>query len=950
MGKKGGKVNIEREKKYVFIKNDLDDKSKIELENHIDKERKAGRLRQVGIFQWYLENAGGREIRMRLEIHKEKQAFRHVWTYGIKYDSADPDCREEFEETVDFENLSDKTYPPEDFPMLNTLYGGIEALNRFPSVVKTRTILLDDEEAEAVFDEFIHPDGVPSIIEVELKNGSLPESAYARILAECGIRGILEEVTALPEYKNKNMAKTSEEKSGNPVHTRILEIQNCLKGPVIVAVLQGMSLKSNIEKLIPKNEDKKEPKQDFPYRKYEDIRYGPSGQQDRLSIKNICDLESDAPLEYDKIKGLSAELDSLHAIENRGYAIDEVRYFVFPDKVGKFGNEAKKCPTLYPYLEKLTKRVFPSAQISVCPLFYTSDDSKSVNNSFEETWQALETLENERNGREIILDTTGGQKIIGIIAALYFQFIKKPFYYVQAGSSVLYEFPPSPINWDVLQIDESHAFYKQIEGRNISYRNFLKIPQPLRNLFNLVSSEKNEQDALISLLPIKEILSRYEESRKMPFGYGEELLNYIEDTEKRQWIRDKIFTRWALQWIGDQIPETVEHSQRHSKRLMEFTVNLINTIGEESFLRGVPKSQRENFYFVLAVAMNVHDLGHTNNVWRFEDGKELHLDGLPNIVRDLHNELTIQMIEEKTSEKRFRLLEGIEEHDLTGDLRRALVLVSRYHRGHLPIDPPEIGKEETAKEFVSLFELPCHSLREECLKVYSDKPDWTEMVIAAARWLKFIDGADVQADRTLIPEYSEIRCERTKFESLELIEELLHRPNPKDSLSGLKFQLLIAKHDLKDYNPRNGFSRIPDNLEEIGKTMENLVYKEIAEAIFSTAGNKRVAVSYEIRTLARVAFKIMQFAHFEKHKAIQIGYPRFFKAKIGDSQNGVASPKTLHLSYVLRENLPKELVERVTAKVTEDVKTEFDNAGIAKLKGIEHLEIEFGNRPQMLRQ
>ncbi|HNT96334.1 MAG TPA: hypothetical protein PKM99_09500 [Thermotogota bacterium] len=943
-------MNIEREKKYRFIPGDILNDLELRFREKVKEGIKNRVFRQIGIIQWYLENGEGREIRIRLEIHKEKQAFRHVWTYAIKHDLDDPDCREEFEETIDFENLSDETYPPEVFPMLNTLYDGIEALHHFPSVVKKRTILLDNEEAEAVFDEFIHPDSIPSIIEVELKNGSLPESAYTRILEECGIKSALEEVTALSEYKNKNIAKTSKGKSGNPIHTRILELQNRLKGPVIVAVLQGMSLKSNIQRLIQNKEKNLESKLDFPFSEYVKYPYGKEETPDSPTIGEICDLESNAPLEYDKVKGLSAELDSLYAIQNRGYAIDEVRFFVFPGKNGKFENEAEKCPTLYPYLEKLTKRVFPQVKVSMYSLSYASDQSESVYDSFEETWQALETLENESDGREIILDTTGGQKIIGIIAALYFQFIKKPFYYVQAESSVLYEFPPSPINWDVLQIDESHAFYKQIEGRNISYRDYLKIPQPLRNLFNLVSSKYNESEPMISLLPIKGILAKYEESRKMPFGYGEELLNYIDDTEKRQWIRNKIFTGWALQWIGDQIPETVEHSQRHSKRLMEFTVNLINTIGEDSFLRGIPKSQTENFYFVLAVAMNVHDLGHTNNVWRFEDGKELHLDGLPNIVRDLHNELTVQMIEEKTAEKRFRLLEGIEKHDPSGDLRKAIVLVSRYHRGHLPIDPPEIGKEEKTREFVSLFELPCHPLREECLKVYEGRPDWTEMVIAAARWLKFIDGADVQADRTLIPEYSEIRCERTKYESLELIEELLHRTNPKDSLRGVKFQLLIAKRDLKDYNPRNGYSQIPKNLEEIGKTMETLVYKEIAEAIFSTSGNKRVAVSYEIRTLARIAFKIMQFVHFEKHKAIQIGYPRFFKEKDGDNRAGAVQSQTLHLRYVLRENLPKELVERVTAKVKRDVIIEFEKAGIAKLKGIEHLKVEFGSRPMALCQ
>jgi len=887
---------------------------------------------------------------LRLEIHRERNSFRHVWTYGKKRDTDDPDLREELEETIDLEKLASGQYPPDEFPKLLELREGIEALQDYPCVIKTRTILADDEEKEVVFDEFLHPDDVSAMIEIELKSLELPDATFEKTLSEFGLSDCVEEITRRQTSKNRDLAKKREPDVKNPVHSLILTLQNRLKGPVIVAVLQGKSLESNIEKAIRAESSQNNVKANisdltYPYEKYGETEFKPKGRTYGIPIKEILDLEAEAPLAHECVRGLSAELDSLFAIEKNGYEIDEVRYFLFPEKDGAFEDEKNRCPKLYPYLKKLTQRVFHNVTVSSYSHSYAANDPESVYRSFKETWQAFEGLERNNGGREIVFDSTGGHKIIGIIAALYFQFSKKPFYYVQADSDVLYKFPPAPINWDILQIDESHAFYRQINGNRISYVQYLQVPQPLRNIFNSIAPEPKEAEPILTSLPIDRILSKYEDSRKVPFGYGEEFLDFLDDEKRKAWIRDKILSRWSLQWMGDQIPETVEHSQRHSKRLMEFTVNLINTIGEETFLKGIPRTHIKDFYFILAIAMNIHDLGHTNNLWRFGNGQVLHLDGLPNIVRDLHNELTVQMIDGSDEDQRFRLLEGLEEFDPTGDIKKALVLVSRYHRGHMPIDRPAAVEKTLDKDFVSIFELHCPPLADVCEEVFPGKPEWRAMVIALARWLKFIDGTDVQADRTLIPEYSKIRCERTKYESLELIEELLRFPNPCIALNGLKSKLLAAKRQLKLYNPDHCDASISTNLDDIGKTLEKTVYETVADAIYSANGNPRISISYDIRTLARIAFKIRQFVHFETHNAIEVVFPRFFKEKTLAKRGDESKTKMLFLNYVLRGDQSQALLESVKSKVKKDVEEEFKKAGICKLQGIEHLEVEFYEQP-----
>src|SRR5690606_5854360 len=98
-----------------------------------------------------------------------------------------------------------------------------------------------------------------------------------------------------------------------------------------------------------------------------------------------------------------------------------------------------------------------------------------------------------------------------------------------------------------------------------------------------------EKKGLKPFYPLNRILNDYEDKREIPFGFGENLLSIfdIKDNEKSQdnqlinmknYIEYMIKTKWSKQWIGDLIPETVEHSQRHSKRLMDFTASLINII------------------------------------------------------------------------------------------------------------------------------------------------------------------------------------------------------------------------------------------------------------------------------------------------------------------------------------------------------------------------------------
>ncbi|MBN2220378.1 MAG: hypothetical protein JW697_08900, partial [Kosmotogaceae bacterium] len=335
-------------------------------------------------------------------------------------------------------------------------------------------------------------------------------------------------------------------------------------------------------------------------------------------------------------EGISAETDSLVLIQKEGFQVDKVVFLVFPDwdnskEVNKnkttkleygFGKIDK--PAVIDYLGLICRRL-GVRDVKYRKIDYHAKSPESHVNVFSQIWNALNGIKDAYGEERLIMDLTGGQKYPGIIAAFFCMVNRLPFFYTMQGTNRLLRFPGLPVNWDFGSIDEALVAFKQItKGEVESFSHLETIPQFLRQFFYPFG----EEQGYVSAVPMKLIFGAYSNARSMPFGYGEDFLQLLdnnkctEDCKERvkaykNYLRKMIREVWSLQWIGDQIPETVEHSQRHSKRLMEFTVNLVNTIGEENFLAEVPKHLRNEFYFVLAIAMNVHDLGHTKLTYKF---------------------------------------------------------------------------------------------------------------------------------------------------------------------------------------------------------------------------------------------------------------------------------------------------------------------------------------------
>ncbi len=383
---------------------------------------------------------------------------------------------------------------------------------------------------------------------------------------------------------------------------------------------------------------------------------------------------------------------------------------------------------------------------------------------------------------------------------------------------------------------------------------------------------------------------------------------------------------WSLQWIGDQIPETVEDSQRHSKRLMEFTVNLVNTIGEENFLAEVPKQLRNEFYFVLAIAMNAHDLGHTKLTYELGDGRILPLDSLPCVVRDLHHELSYQMLENDDKHKLFGRIPASWDKDLWKNIKTAVKLATRYHRGYMPIS----HQVDKIKDFVSIFNLDTTPLKEVVGKSFDDE-NWQTLTLMVTKWLRFIDATDVQSDRTVDENYFRIRVLRTIYEIESLGSELKRMSTSRDAPKKLVAELLEKLEELgKKFENTGKLDRsIARAISHKAESLEKRwVYPEIEEAI----QKEDISLTADLKLLSKISFKAIQFPHFEKHNTINYVYPEHFIEKGNEERDSGTLRLRISINDRHRDNYQEEIVKSVEDAIKEEFeKAELSDSSIRKL-------------------
>lgn len=223
--------------------------------------------------------------------------------------------------------------------------------------------------------------------------------------------------------------------------------------------------------------------------------------------------------------------------------------------------------------------------------------------------------------RRVLVAITGGYKVLTpFLALLGFLDGEEVLYGYETSSSVL-TIPQLPVAWDLRFLDEFRACFSAEEISSAAYRT---LPPKVQRFFLA-----QPRGGVHLKSPFGRTLTRdYQERRHLRFGYGEPLLARFTDQARRGKLEQLIQGKWDYLWLGDQIPETVEHTRGHSARLMELARDLLD-------LTGVTLPDHE--LFALVAAIWLHDTGHSalQGDRLLVNGRSFPLSLFPSLVRDL---------------------------------------------------------------------------------------------------------------------------------------------------------------------------------------------------------------------------------------------------------------------------------------------------------------------------
>jgi len=154
------------------------------------------------------------------------------------------------------------------------------------------------------------------------------------------------------------------------------------------------------------------------------------------------------------------------------------------------------------------------------------------------------------------------------------------------------------ISWDITKLDEMRMV---IRRERLSRQEWKLLPPD----YQLLYTTKDEYDEYKLNELGKIVKDFFDPDSLWRYGRGRPLLKRLRKKDEKLYQKlMELLPQWEYLWLGDQIPETVEHQQMHSVRLMEYAHWLLTyypALEEELGPQGL---------FCLIAALWLHDIGH----------------------------------------------------------------------------------------------------------------------------------------------------------------------------------------------------------------------------------------------------------------------------------------------------------------------------------------------------
>lgn len=549
---------------------------------------------------------------------------------------------------------------------------------------------------------------------------------------------------------------------------------------------------------------------------------------------------------------------------------------------------------------------------------------------------------------EIIFNITGGYKgtipYLTLFGMLYQEReIKgkkiKPFIkYLYEKSKDIITLPNLPVAFDIFTWRNYRGFVRAMPHLEAEVAKlFLDkiLPAQIGGLF-----EKDRLKNEYRLTTLGETLEkRYNDEKEgelTPYGRGYLLVDKIHDKHKRKALQDCI-NRWQYLWLGDLIPETVEHARGHTQRVLELAAQILYPIlnKDEKFFGDNP-DQRDNNLIALISAIWLHDLGHSGTYLNCKqdeitiidiDNKETEYEeikrdikGFPSQVRNIHHILSWYLIgkdknelfqsKRNDSDNEWAKDETIFDNDLIKDIRR----ICLYHRGKMPVlenPDQESPKVENSKPYEAIG----IKIREPLEKLSSNKV--TLPLLGAL--LRIADGGDVQEERTISPNYTAMRFLQNDRE-LETLEKEEGEYRDKVDVSQLPTYLKNLKEEASKYFSNE--SREWD--EQFDSLVSNCIQKYIQEEDLNDIGDTKIVLRNWLSALDQYVFKNSTESHFNKHCGISAVMYLLDKPK-EENRKKEYHYKVLAIHKEGKDDRERaELIENVKNVLTGEIKKEYE--------------------------
>ena len=557
----------------------------------------------------------------------------------------------------------------------------------------------------------------------------------------------------------------------------------------------------------------------------------------------------------------SAEIQTIlrwisDTIQGKAQGVDELRIVLLPSEDEKSiltSHVTAVCLNRLSPLFGSIKLNISRGSASIIPLPIEINTREGFLSSVSDLFSEFDELTaSKKPDEEVIICSTGGFKAVSGFAMMYAQLHSIPCLYSFEGSkAAAYEVMSVPLGYAYSSLDEEINMLKAVyENAEVDKSS---LPQWVKDSESMAGT----------------LLKSYEQAREKPYGMGEEIFRRLRKCEGgNEWadyLQELLTCRWGELWLGDQIPETVEHSRRHSKRLMELAANFFRCSGHKiesiGFTDGNPLPLA-----LLIASIYLHDIGHTALSYppavNDDDvnNEDLFPLGLfPSAVRELHHLLTGELL--KSDPERYFM--GRKYPEKAGLLLKCIPLIAAHHRGYTVLRRGDSVRLDSSNRIMKAGNLILGTESfNATLKPLEERSEGigipADTMLNVTALLRVLDGCDVQSDRVISRHYLEYRNQRSTDEArliqAEIMSCIRQLPSPLQK-EVTRMGGNISGGEIKDTCKRI-YSEVFDTLSELKEqygTWRNVQGYALSEFMALSLAN-------------RLAFKREQHLHFKKHQ------------------------------------------------------------------------------------